>query len=215
MSSEGPSYDFDELYPGRFLKAGDFAAGPRTLRIRSVDLEDLPDEKTGGTKARGVVAFEGEDRELVLNKTNGLLIRAMFGRSTKDWIGKRVTFWMDTKVKFGSKTVEAVRVYGSPEIPKDLPVPIKHPKKKEVIVTLKRTGEQTAAKVGLTDEQKGEVVRLRGELAKIIRGEQEEEASALTRATEMGGTVRVATFKKDLERIQSIITREKRAREEE
>ena len=81
--------DYDELFPGRFLKAGLFRGRAVTLRITDVDVEPLPQDK-GGDKMRGIITFAGTDKQLVLNSTNGQCIRAMFGKGVREWIGKRV-----------------------------------------------------------------------------------------------------------------------------
>lgn len=135
------SYDFDELYPGRFLKGGDFARTPRTLTIARVQLEELEGEK--GKRKRGIVRFREESRELVLNKTNGLLLRAMFGRSTEAWVGRRVTFAFDAEVKLGGKIVGGIRIVGSPEITAAREVEIALPRKRPFTITIQPTGQPT------------------------------------------------------------------------
>jgi hypothetical protein len=136
------SYDFDELYPGRFLKGGDFARSPRTLTIARVQLEELEGEK--GKRKRGIVRFQEEPRELVLNKTNGLLLRAMFGRSTEAWVGRRVTFAFDADVKLGGKVVGGIRIVGSPEITAAREVEIALPRKRPFTITIQPTGQRAA-----------------------------------------------------------------------
>src|SRR6185312_16828420 len=110
--------DFDLLYPGRFLKAADFRGKDVTLTIKSVRIEKLVGEK--GEKVKGIVAFEERPKELVLNRTNGLCIKAMFGRETDGWVGKKVTLWpAPMKDSFTGEDIIAIRVRGSPDIAAD------------------------------------------------------------------------------------------------
>ena len=51
--------DWDELYPGRFIKAGDFKGEKVTLRISMVKLEELVGDK--GPQIKGVIGFEKTD----------------------------------------------------------------------------------------------------------------------------------------------------------
>lgn len=53
--------------------------------------------------------------EVVLCKTNAFCLREMFGSKVAGWIGKRITIF-PTRVPFGSKQVDAIRVFGSPDI---------------------------------------------------------------------------------------------------
>lgn len=105
--------DYDELFPGRFIKAGLFQE-PRTLTIAGVDVEALP-EQSGKERKRGVLSFKGKDMQWVLNSTNGQCLRAMFGRKVQDWIGKRVTLICEQD-RMGGDTVDAIRVAGSPDM---------------------------------------------------------------------------------------------------
>lgn len=118
--------DYDELFPGRFLKSGELKGKDVTLKIANVCTEELPDKK--GTKVnkdgervriRGIIAFEKTEKQLVLNKTNGECLKAMFGRNTDAWVGKRVTFYPATVDAFGEETL-AIRVRGSPDIAQDM-----------------------------------------------------------------------------------------------
>lgn len=104
--------DFDELFPNRFLKAGQFQGRDVTLTIAGIKLEELEGDKGKETKA--ILSFEKTPKQLVLNKTNATCIKAMFGRQTDEWIGKRVTFFPKDEA-FGD-TEMCIRVRGSPDI---------------------------------------------------------------------------------------------------
>lgn len=133
--------DWDELYPGRFLKAGQFKNKPVTLKVASVYAEKMPD-KDGSNRFKGVISFEKTDMELALNKTNGICIREMFGREVQTWVGKRITFY---PAPYEGDI--AIRVYGSPDIPKDIEVLVDLPRKKPFKMLLHKVENGAKAKV--------------------------------------------------------------------
>ena len=135
--------DYDELFPGRFLKAGLFKGKKVALTITNVETEPLPQDN-GKDRTRGVLSFKETPLQLVLNSTNGQCIRAMFGRKVQEWIGKRVTFCAEQD-KFGRETVDAVRVWGSPALQQNMQVDIVLPRKKPRPRTLRaaQNGKKT------------------------------------------------------------------------
>lgn len=167
--------DFDEMFPGRFLKAGQFKGKRVTLKIANVYAEKLPDQDSK-KRFRGIIAFEKTDQELVLNRTNGECIKAMFGREVASWIGKRVTLFpapYDGDI--------AIRVFGSPDIANDINFILALPRKKPFNVLLTRTGvtpaKQPAAPIAApalpVDPETGEVPFSDEEQAEILAKEAE------------------------------------------
>lgn len=130
--------DYDELFPGRFLKAGQFKGKSVTLTIKDVELESLPQDN-GKERDRGIISFNETKLQIVLNSTNGQCFRAMFGRKPPDWIGKRVTLAPE-KDRFGKEVVDAIRVQGSPDITAPIEVEIRLPRKKPKARKLIPTG---------------------------------------------------------------------------
>jgi predicted YcjX-like family ATPase len=127
--------DFDELYPGRFIKAGDLKGRDVTLTIAKVVVEELEGSKK---QTKGVVSFKESPRELVLNRTNGECIKALFGRKLAEWIGKRITIY---PAAIQSDLADlAVRVRGSPDIAQDVTFMLSLARKRPRSVTLKKTG---------------------------------------------------------------------------
>lgn len=130
--------DYDQLFPSRFLKAGEFQGKAVTLTITNVMLEDLPQEK-GGDRAKGIICFAEAKKQLVLNRTNGECIKAMFGRDTDAWKGKRITLY---PAPYEGDI--AIRVKGSPDIAASMTVEIKLPRKRPYNVTLEKTTKAKA-----------------------------------------------------------------------
>ena len=79
---------YDQLYPGRFIKAAELLGKKPTLTITDIELEDL--EGDDGKKTKCIISFKESQKKLVACKTNGLCIKHMFGRELKDWVGKRI-----------------------------------------------------------------------------------------------------------------------------
>jgi hypothetical protein len=130
---EQPVVDFDDLYPGRFLKCGLLHGQQVTYTITHVTRDELEGEK--GKKIHGILRFKEIAEELTLNRTNGICLREMFGRNVADWIGKRVTLRPD-RAKLGPKMVDCIRVHGSPDIDGDLEAEITLPRKKPFTMRL-------------------------------------------------------------------------------
>ena len=134
MTTKNP-VDFDELYPGRFIKSGDLRGRDVNLTISGVEVDDL--EGTKGKQAKGVVHFKETKKALVLNRTNGECIKAMFGRKIADWIGKRVTLY---PAKIESEVADlAIRIRGSPDLAADVDFELHLARKRPRPMTLKKT----------------------------------------------------------------------------
>lgn len=116
--------DWDQLYPGRFFKAGEIKENERlVLTISAIALEELEGDK--GLKTKGVLSFHETKMQLALNKTNGICIKAMFGRVPYEWIGKRIALFRSEW-----KGDDCIRVWGSPDIERDIDVEVHLPRKK-------------------------------------------------------------------------------------
>lgn len=127
--------DWDELYPGRFLKAGELNGKKVTLTIADIDLEEL--EGDAGKKVKGVLSFKGTPKQIPLNKTNGICLREMFGRKVTEWIGKRITIYP------GEWNGEpCIRIWGSPDIPEDRQIEVSLPRRRPIPMTLHAVKQQ-------------------------------------------------------------------------
>lgn len=146
---------FDQLFPGRFIKAGEMHGKPVTLTIKSVYLDNLEGDD-GREQQQGVITFEEIAREWALNKTNGLCLRAMFGSDTDGWLHKRITLYPEPDTTGMSESGVCLRVQGSPDIEKTVIIDLKLPRRKAV----KRKLQKTVAGKGATpafDAVTGEV----------------------------------------------------------
>jgi hypothetical protein len=139
MATKKP-VDFDELYPGRFMKAGEFGGRDLNFTITNVVIKELEGRKR---ESKGVLSFRETPKELVLNRTNGECIKAMFGRKVAEWVGKRITLYpARIESEFGDL---AVRVRGSPDVAADVTFTLQLARMAPRQVTLKKTASGRAA----------------------------------------------------------------------
>ena len=129
---------YDQLYPGRFIKAAELLGKKVTLTISDVELEDL--EGDDGKKTKCIISFKETPKKLVACKTNGYCIKEMFGKELANWFGKRITIFEDTW-----NGEPATRVWGSPDIDADIEVTVTLPRRRPFKKTLHRIVKAGAA----------------------------------------------------------------------
>lgn len=126
---------YDELYPGRFVKAADLKGKRVTVTITDVDLEEL--EGDDGVKTKCIITFRESPKKLVACKTNGFCIREMFGTKLDKWINRRVTLFESTW-----NNEPCIRIWGSPDIPEDKDVLVELPRRRPIKMTLHAVGRE-------------------------------------------------------------------------
>jgi hypothetical protein len=92
------------LFPSPYFKAVDLADGSVTLKIESTKLE-----KMGDGESKPVLRFVGQEKGLVLNKTNGNMLCKLYGDDTDDWVGRLVQLTSMT-TEFSGKVVDCIRL---------------------------------------------------------------------------------------------------------
>lgn len=146
---------YDQLFPGRFIKAGEMRSKPLTLTIKDVYLDGL-EQEDGTEKSQAVVSFEEIKREWALNKTNAQCLVAMWGRDSGDWIGHKVTIYPEHDASGLSDSGVCIRVKGSPELTKTVTAQIKLPRRRPVARKLVPTGKDEGGATLDTDEWQGD-----------------------------------------------------------
>lgn len=137
---------YSEMYPSRFLKADMLKGRKVTLTIKAIFGEDLVSAEEE-TKAEWVVQFVERDLEWVMNKTGAYCLFRMFGGDPHTWVGHKITLFPKPGTWFGEKG-EAIRVWGSPELPEDMPITLKFMRKKaERNMTMHRVEAKAAVPV--------------------------------------------------------------------
>ena len=106
------------LFPSLYIGAADLRGRDAHLTISRVVQDDLKTDR--GTEKKPVIYFremearkragKGEDKRLVMNKTNMKAIGKALGTyETDEWVGGRITLYPTTCVAFG-QVVDCVRV---------------------------------------------------------------------------------------------------------
>jgi len=109
----------DQLFPGEYVKAGEFNGKPVTLTIKEVARKPISDG-LGGEEPAVVATFEDTEKKLILNKTNAVCLRAMFGEDSDEWAGHAVTLHPVNDESGLSDSGHCIRVKGSPELDKQV-----------------------------------------------------------------------------------------------
>jgi len=97
--------NINDSFPSKYLKAADLEGTP-TVTISTIRFEEVGKDKD----MRPILYFHGEEKGIVINKTNATNISKLYGYETDDWCGKQVmlgTTWVD----FNGQSVEAIRIY--------------------------------------------------------------------------------------------------------
>ena len=188
--------NFDDLYPGAFLKSGQLIGKHFTGTITAIRLEKLasldPNKKP---QSKAIVAFAEIDQEWVMVKTNGLCLRAMFGDDWEKWIGHKVTLFAANDTSGLSESGKALRVKGSPELTEPLKFELRLARKRPLAVTLVPTGTngqpayapQTAEdRPPAYDTATGEVLGSAAPIATDANGEVIDESGPTRNEAEMG-----------------------------
>lgn len=105
-----------EEFSGTWLKAIDLRGHHVPVVISHVKREEIGQGEDREFKP--VVYFQNKDKGLVLNKTNGTAIAELHGDDTDGWEGKPIVLY-PTKVQFGSKMVDAIRVEAAVKTPSE------------------------------------------------------------------------------------------------
>lgn len=102
--------DVNQYYKSEsdYLKAEDLEPGKKyPLTIKSVEAVEF--EQDGKKSVKLALTFTNAEKKLTLNKTNAMVISSVHGPESDTWTGQKIYVYR-TKVQFGDKMVDAVRV---------------------------------------------------------------------------------------------------------
>lgn len=131
---------WSELFPNRFIHADLLKGKKITLTIKNLDMEVMESDK--GNKSAVVAYFVESPLQLGTNKTNGYCLKRMFGSNPRAWIGRKITIF-PTTTRFGSDTVECIRIWGSPELTEDMKITVPQGRKKPVEMVMHKVVVQS------------------------------------------------------------------------
>ena len=98
----------NDLFPSKYLKAGDLKGQPTTLTIKSANVAALKNMQ-GDTEDKLVLAFADLPKKLVCNRTNYDSVADLYGDETDAWPGKKIEVY-PSKANLGGRSVDAIRV---------------------------------------------------------------------------------------------------------
>ena len=107
-----------DMFDNQYLAADDLRDREWTLTISKVVPGKLR-KKDGKFDARPIVHFSELEAKatkdkpamaLVLNRTNAKTVKALYGKETRDWVGRRITIYPTTCDSFGKRDVPCIRV---------------------------------------------------------------------------------------------------------
>jgi hypothetical protein len=96
--------NLNDLFPSKYLKAGDLKGQARRVTIQKVVIEEV-----AHGEHKPVMHFSDAPKPLVLNKTNAQLLGSLFGMETDAWGAKQIEIYRE-KVAFQGRIVDAIRV---------------------------------------------------------------------------------------------------------
>jgi hypothetical protein len=171
---------FDDLYPGRFLKAGNIPNGKANYTIKAVVRDQVEGEK--GMEDKVVMSFEETAMQLVLPKVNAVAIRAMFGGDVQQWIGKRVTLFTTTEIMpYPARRNEpCIRVFGSPDIMEEVVCEWTPPKRRKLTQKLQPTGYYQVALRAIKQATPDQVDKLRQRVIQLAESGELSDAEQST-----------------------------------
>jgi hypothetical protein len=100
----------NRLFRSNYLRANDLEDDMTTMTIDRVEIDSFQDGE------KPVLYFTGEDRGLVMNRTNAKVVSDAYGPETDSWTGRPLMLF-SSPVEFQGKTVDSIRV----KIPKAPP----------------------------------------------------------------------------------------------
>lgn len=97
----------NEMHPSKYFKASDLEDDEMTVTMKTVKQETVG--QGAQSEEKWVLYFRGQEKGLVLNKTNTTTIAKLYGDDTDSWAGKRITLF-PTQVDMQGRQVDAIRV---------------------------------------------------------------------------------------------------------
>jgi hypothetical protein len=178
---------FDDLYPGRFLKAGNVPNGKATYTITAVIRDQIEGEK--GVEDKVVMSFEETAMQLVLPKVNAVAIRAMFGSNVQDWIGKRLTLYTTTEIMPFPKRRDdpCIRVFGSPDIREEVSCEWAPPKRRKLVQKLQPTGYYQVALRAIQQSTPEQADKMRQRVIQLTESGELSDAEQSTLLSKLDG----------------------------
>ncbi len=97
---------FSKAFPSLYLASDDLGKDEWNVTIKKVAMEGVGQDKD----PKLILFFEDIEKGMVCNKTNGNTVKRLYGDELDEWIGKKVTLWVNHDVEFKGELVSAIRI---------------------------------------------------------------------------------------------------------
>lgn len=97
----------NEMFPKNFLAKEDIVQ-PTTATIRSVTQEEVAGD--GGKELKAVIHFNGNLKQMILNRGNAQTLCDLYGDDSTAWHGRQIEIYVDPSVMFAGKRVGGLRL---------------------------------------------------------------------------------------------------------
>jgi len=105
---------YRKLFKSNYIAAHDLEGRDDVhATIREVRMDEVQVPQKDEAEIKPVLYFQGGSKGFILNRTNGDTIAKLHGHDTDDWIGKRVTLFVESGVKAFGKKWDVIRVRDS------------------------------------------------------------------------------------------------------
>jgi len=118
--------DINAAFPSSWLKAADLGGQEVTVSMAAVQIETIG--QGSDADELPVLSFVGQQKGLILNKTNARSISQLYGTETTGWSGRSVTLY-PTTTTYGAETRDCIRIKApaDPVAPAPAPAPAPPP----------------------------------------------------------------------------------------
>ena len=112
--------DINVAFPSSWLKAADLGGREVTVKMAAVEMETIG--QGSDADELPVLSFVGQQKGLILNKTNARSITQLYGSETTGWSGRRITLY-PTTTTYGAETRDCIRIKPPVDTPPPAPEP--------------------------------------------------------------------------------------------
>lgn len=102
--------DYRSFFDSEWLRAWDLNDRQHVVVIDRVEKGSAYDQKSRGNKSMPVIRFRGAKKPFGVNKTNCKVLANLYGRDTRDWIGKPIEIYPTTTQVGGDSDVPCIRM---------------------------------------------------------------------------------------------------------
>ena len=107
--SSGMSLNGKEIFESDWLGSIDLGGKDLTVTIQLVEKAEVFNPKTNGKSFKLAFRFKGQQKGMIVNRTNATTISKLYGNEASAWNGKSITLY-PTTCKVGRETTTCLRV---------------------------------------------------------------------------------------------------------